>query len=93
MIIGRFKMSNWAIGCNVLGRLPGETISITSDADEAKRMLIHELKFAEDHTESEGVAEEYSLAAEDVNLMSVPLAIVVNGIVYWAQEIGEDEDE
>jgi len=86
-------VSNWAVGSNVPGYLPTGTVSVTSDADEAKRMLIHELKFCEGYAESEAIAEEYNAAAEDVNLMSVPLTVVVDGIAYWVAETDEEADE
>ena len=75
------------------GYLPEGTVSVTSDPDEAKCILIGDLKFAEDYADTEEIAEEYSAAAEDANLMSVPFTVVINGMAYWVQATDEEPDE
>ena len=84
---------NWAVGSNIPGYLPEGDISVTSDPNEAKDILIETLKFGEDYAATETEAEEFCHAAEDVNLMSVPLTVYVNGVAYWIQETDEEEDE
>lgn len=71
--------------------------------DEAKRGLIDDIKFHEDHAamaeDGEGLAEELSAAAQDVNLWSGPDYLVVTdparahdlGIAYWVTECAEEE--
>lgn len=62
----------FSVGHNVSGYVPESDVHSVRTFEEAKAILLSELKFAEDYAESETVAEEMSAAAEDMNLWSSP---------------------
>lgn len=78
------EAQTYTIGNNMPGYMPdSEPFTVVGTFDDAKRALIDELKLAEDYANSEEEAEEYSEAAEDVNLWSSPDTIRVGNLVYW----------
>lgn len=92
----------YATGHNTPGYLPEADVHYCETFEEAKSILIHDLKFAEDYAETEEAAENFAEAAEDVNLWSGPDSLVVDdrpdnehslGVAYWINEITDEEYE
>lgn len=87
---------NYAVGHNMPGYLPESTVSVVETFEEAKAILIHDLKFQEDYAADESEAEDYCAAAEDVNLWSSPDSIYVGShpeLAWWIMETDEEVDE
>lgn len=97
-------MPNYAVGSNVPGYLPdgdGPTY-ITDSFEDAKRYLIHEIKFQENYADDEDAAENFCAAAEEVNLWSSPQSITVDddptgshslGRAFWIMETDEEVED
>jgi hypothetical protein len=63
---------NYAVGHNIAGYLPECDVFVTDVFDQAKRYLISEMLEAADYAETEDIATDLTLQAEDVNLWSGP---------------------
>lgn len=79
--------SVFVIGNNLPGYMPdSEPYAITGTLDDARRALIADLLFEADYAPNEEDAEDYTAAAEDVNLWSGPDSVSVCGRVYWISQ-------
>lgn len=73
-------------GWNIPGFMPDNPPSLFASLDQAKRYIIHELKFLEGQAETEEEAENFCHSAECANLWSTPESAKVGDYVYWINE-------
>lgn len=86
---------NYAVGNNDPGYLPDGEPYVTSDADQAKRVLIADMLFNADHTDDEAEAEELTAWAEDLNMSDVSggWSVIVADRAYWIEPTDEEPDD
>lgn len=91
-------------GHNIAGYLPESDPGLCATFDDAKAALIFDLGFAEEHAEDETGAENYSAAAQDVNLWSetdtdTSVYVTPNGgahtlpEAWWIEEVSDEDAE
>jgi hypothetical protein len=86
--------THYAYGWNMPGYLPDpDVVHIVSTFDEAKRRLIHEMLFSADYASTEDAAENYTNAAEDINLWSGPDSLTVAGEAWWVMATDQPTDD
>jgi hypothetical protein len=81
----------YTYGHNLPGCSPTEPFTAVHSFDEAKRALIFDLKFFEDHAASEDEAADLCHTAEDVNLWSGPGFVLAGGEAWEIQATDDDE--
>lgn len=90
------RTPRFVAGWNMPGYLPDSEPAEFSDAEDAKRYIIEELKRMEDSTDDESEAEALAAFAEDVNLESDEFSAQCGIYVYFVTEdgtMGLDDEE
>lgn len=75
-------------GWNMPWLMPDDEPASFDDAEDAKRYIINEMKYAEDYAEDEDTATALCHAAEVVNLESEEFGVTVAGYHYWVTREG-----
>ncbi len=84
---------SFAVGHSVPGYMPKD-VAVVETFAEAKAVLIWDLKFQENYADSEGLAEDFCSAAEDVNLWNSPQDTdELDGEVWWIMNSDEDAED
>lgn len=86
---------SYAVGNSDPGYLPESEPYVTSDADQAKRVLIADMLFNADHCDDEAEAEELTAWAEELNLSDVTggWSITIGDRAYWIEPTDEEADD
>lgn len=78
----------YSVGDNMPGYLPDTDEPCMHETfDDAKICLIETLKLNEYRADTEDEAEQFSFAAEHANHWTNPSLTLINGRVYWIQDV------